>query len=239
VDRSTGILVAVEGASGAGKTTAIAAAARTTGWAVVPEAYRRLRPMPSLEFRSATQLLRLERRLLEEDARRYSEARRRTRSGTTVLADTGFLGPLTYSWGLVTAGAAPASVLGLLVDRARTLSDRGTWGLADVYIYLDAPPAVRAARARSDPLGHPPHLAARHETIGAAERRFYFERFAPLLGRRFRRRSGAGAVARVAARVVSAAREVPGPRLDPGSIDSVLALFARGKPAPSRSRGNR
>ncbi|MGC2360584.1 MAG: AAA family ATPase [Thermoplasmata archaeon] len=239
MDQSRGTLVAVEGASAAGKTTAVAAAAKATGWTVVSEAYRRLRPVPSLEFRSPTDLLRLERKLLDEDARRYSEARRRTESGATVLADTGFFGPLTYSWGLVAAGAASPPVLRSLVDRARTLADRGKWGLADLYIYLDAPPAVRAARARSDPLGHPPLLAARHEKVGVTERRFYLERFAPLLGRRFRRLSGADRAARVAERVVDTVGEAPGPAANQGSIEAVLALFTPGEPAPRPARGNR
>jgi len=65
-----GKIVAVEGASAAGKTTALAAVAEATGWTVVPEAYRRITPTPSLQFHSAAELLDLERRLLEEDARR-------------------------------------------------------------------------------------------------------------------------------------------------------------------------
>jgi hypothetical protein len=232
-------VVAVEGASAAGKTTATETAARKRGWTVVPEAYRRLVPTPSLDYRSPAGLLRLERSLLEEDARRFAEARARARAGATVLADTGFLGPLTYTWALLRTGAAPPSVLASLVEFAHALHDRGAWGLADAYVYLDTPPALRSARARSDRAGHPATVAARHAAVGALERQFSRERFAPLLGSRFRWVTGRGPVALVAGRVQDAVERFEGPSLRPGPVAAVLALFEGRRRGTPPSRGNR
>ena len=107
---SRGRLVALEGGSASGKSTLVTAAARTFGWRPLAEAFDRLDPAPSLDFDSPRELLRLEATLLAEEVRRYHEARRLTERGATVLADTGFLGPLTYTLGLVERGRAPASV---------------------------------------------------------------------------------------------------------------------------------
>lgn len=236
---SSGIVVAVEGASAAGKTTAAESAARAMGWLVIPEAYRRLRPPPSLTYRSRLELVHLERTLLEEDARRFSEARARARSGATVLADTGFLGPLTYTWALIDMGAAPPSTLPPLLALARTLRSRGEWGLADAYLYLDTPPPDRSARARADRAGHPSNLAARHATVGALERRFYRERFAPLFGPRFEWVVGGGPPALVAERLRDAVDAVSGSPLSAARVDAVLALFEDPGPGWAPGRGNR
>lgn len=232
-----GRVVALEGASAAGKTTAVEAVVRTTGWTGLPEAYRRITPPPSLEFASSAELLDLEARLLREDARRYSEARSEARRGETVLADTGFLGPLTYTSALVSMGVAPGTVLAPLVDLARRLAGRGAWGLADAYIYLDTPASVRSARTRADRSGPPADLARRHREVGDLEHRFYRERFAPLLGPRFVSVSGDGSGPVVARRVVDAARSTeasapPGPL-----VDAVLALFGKRDGLSHRSRG--
>jgi hypothetical protein len=232
-------VVAVEGASAAGKTTAVVAVARATGWTVVPEAYRRLSPPPSLRFDSAAELLDLEERLLREDSRRYSEARSRARGGETVIADTGFLGPLTYTWALIAEGAVSGSVLAPLRDLCRGLGDRGEWGLADAYVYLDTSSRIRAARTRADPAGPPSTLARRHRQVGDRERDFYLGRFAPLLGTRFRSVRGDGVPSAVARRVMDAVRELETlpPPGDP--VDAVLALFEEGEVPPRRARGNR
>jgi hypothetical protein len=236
---SSGRVVAVEGASAAGKTTAIETATREAGWAVVAEAYRRLDPPPSLEFDTVEQLVELECALLEEEARRYSEARDRAGGGATVVADTGFLGPLSYTWGLIEIGAAPRSALSPVMDVARSLHARSLWGIADAVVYLDTPPTVRSARARSDPTGHPPNLASRHARVGEVERRFYGERFAPLLGSRFRTVSGVGPAPLVARRLTKAIRAVVETHSSDGSTEAVLALFDGATGAPAPSRGNR
>lgn len=231
--------MAVEGASAAGKTTALTTLAGSTGWTVLPEAYRRLVPTPSLTFDAPGELVALEERLLAEDSRRYVEARARERAGETVIADTGFLGPLTYPWALVELGAVPASVLDPLRALARRIADRGEWGLADAYIYLDTPASVRTGRAATDPTGHPAPLAPRHRAVGELERRFYRERFAPGFGQRFRWVPGDGPATLVAGRVVEAVRRaLEGPR-GGASVDAVLALFAASGGPPPPSRGNR
>jgi hypothetical protein len=239
VDVTAGRIIAVDGASGAGKTTAVEAVARATGWTLLAEGYRRLTPPPSLAFSSPRQLVALEQRLLREEARRYSEARARARDGSTVIADTGFLGPLTYTDGLVSLGAAPRTVLPPILALARRLAARGSWGLADEHLYLETPASVRAARIRRDPVGHPPEFVRRHREVGHFERRFYRERFAPLVGPRFRTVSGAGPRAIVARRLARAAtRADPGPPRE-AMAGAVLALFPAGDPAARRARGNR
>jgi hypothetical protein len=234
-----GRLIAIEGPSGAGKTTATETAARRSGWTLLPEAYRRLTPTPALDFRSPAELVELERRLLEEDARRYTEARTVTRSGATVLADTGFLGPITYTWALVHLGAAPESALLPLLELARTLHSRGAWDLADAYVYLDTPLSELRARTRADPAGHPVALASRHAAVGAIERRLYLEQVAPRWGARFRVVSGDGPAEAVAGRVLDAAAAAVVPVPDAGSVEAVLALFEGSERPSTPSRGNR
>ncbi|MCI4338925.1 MAG: AAA family ATPase [Thermoplasmata archaeon] len=236
---SPGRVIAVDGASAAGKTRAVVAVARSTGWSALREGYRRLSHAPSLGFTSSRELLALEQRLLREEARRFSEARAQARDGITVIADSGFLGPLTYTEGLVALGAAPRSVLASLLALARRLEHRGTWGLADAYVFVDTPASVRDARTRADPRGHPPEFARRHREVGNLERRFYRERFAPLLGSRFRSVSGVGAPAVVARRVARAARDRGTPSPERGLAEAVLALFPASDGPVDPSRGNR
>lgn len=213
----------------------IGAVARTTGWLALPEAHARLRPPPSLDFGSAEELLRLEQALLEEDFRRYARAREHARSGATVLADTGFLGPLTYTAGLVTLGRAPARVLDSLVASARSVGGRGAWGFADAYIYLETAAAVRSRRTLADPGAHPAGLAARHEQVGELEQEWYRTAFAPRFGGRFRWVRGDDPVSDVAEQVIAAVGAFAAVPPTPPSIDSVLALFEGGAPR----RGNR
>jgi hypothetical protein len=234
-----GRVIAVEGASAAGKTTAVARAAARVGAAVVPEAYRRLEPPPSLEFATEEELVRLEETLLAEDARRFAEARRLARAGRTVLADTGFLGPLTYTAGLVELRVASPRTLRDLIGRARALAARRAWGPGDGTVYLATSPHAQYARARADPSGHPARLVARHMAVGAIERRLYRERFAPLAGRRFREVSGDGARATVADRLATAVRSVAAADGRAPSPARVLAALG-GTGAPvRRGRGNR
>jgi hypothetical protein len=206
-----GRVVAVEGPSAAGKSRAVREVAPALGAAPLAEAYDRLTPRPPLRWDSPEALLRLERRLLAEEARRYREARELAVAGALVIADTGFLGPLTYTQALVAHGWAPARVLVRLVEDARTLASEGRWGLPDAWVYLRTSPAERQRRAALDPRGHPASLRRRHERVGASELRFYRERVAPAFGIRFRFVSGTGAPGEVAARVRRAvARGVAG-----------------------------
>jgi hypothetical protein len=234
-----GFLLALEGASAAGKTTVASAVARTTGATVLPEAYRRLVPAPSLEFRSSEELLGLERTLLAEEVLRYAEASDRIHAGESVIADTGFLGPLTYTFALVRDGRIPSSVLATLVAESRSLGARGELGFADAYVYLDASPGVRAERARSDPAGAPPQVAARHRELGTLERAFYFSHFAPLWGGRFRVVGADGTAPEVAAEIV---RALPGLVESPPAtvrFEDVLGALTEAASLPEPPRGNR
>ncbi|HLM70972.1 MAG TPA: hypothetical protein VK423_06295 [Thermoplasmata archaeon] len=183
---AAGRLIAIEGRSAAGKTTLVRAAARTFGWRPLAEAFDRLDPAPSLEYESSAELLLLEATLLAEEVRRYREARQACARGETVLADTWFLGPVTYTRGLVELGRAPASV-GRTVERsARSLLQRGALGLPDLTVYLDTTPRERARRARADRQRHPAALFPRHEAVGEVERTYFEDSFPASLPDRFR-----------------------------------------------------
>jgi AAA domain len=196
-----GWLVAVEGPSGAGKTSAVHALARRTGRPMLAEAVDRIRPTPRLTWSSDEELLRLEGRLLAEDAARYREGRRVARTGATVLADTGFLGPLTYSAGLIRERLAPSELLGTLLRTAGEWARERRWGLPDAVLYVQTPDATRERRARSDPAGHPPSLQLRHQRVAAVEFEIYRTVVRRALGPRLRFVSGEGTEEEVATRL--------------------------------------
>lgn len=181
-----GRLVAVEGASAAGKTTLVRSAARALGWEPLPEAYDRLDPAPSLEFASQRELLRIEATLLAEEARRYRWARRCCAGGRTVLADTGFLGPVTYTVGLVALGRVPTAAGRSVVGNARSLLRRNSLGIPDLTVYLGTTAAERRRRAEADRLHHPASLDSRHEAVARVERRFFETALPRALPNRFR-----------------------------------------------------
>jgi len=207
--RGRPIVVAVEGASGAGKSTVVARAADRFGWVPLAEAYDRLDPRPRLDVRSDAALARLERTLLDEEARRFDVARALCAGGSTVIADTGFLGPLTYSAGLVALGGLRPARLADLLRRADRLRRDGRWGMADLVVVLSTSPRVRAARQRRDPIRHPPALAARHESVGRIEEAFYRARLGAERPGYVRSIAAGGSISRVIAavgRAVGAAR---------------------------------
>jgi len=200
----SGWLVAVEGPSASGKSRTVREMSRRLGATEIHEAYDRVRPRLSLSWTTVPQLLRLEQRLLREDARRYREGRRLAATGATVLTDTGFLGPLTYTAGLVRLGLAPRLVLNQLLGTAREWCEEGRWGLPDAILYLRTPLAERRRRAEGDPRRHPAPLRARHQAVAAYEQRFYRTVVRPELGERFRSVSGTGTPNEVVARLVDA-----------------------------------
>ena len=169
------LTIALEGISGVGKTSLARAVARKTGWPWVPEAWARLRPRPSLTFRSRKGLLDLERTLAREEFRRFRAARRLQARVGPVLLDTGLSGPLTYAAGLVSVLGGPDVRWELLGEFSRALA-LGAWGVPDLTVYLDAPPSVVATRARSDRGAHPFHLVDRHLRVGAFERSLFVDR---------------------------------------------------------------
>lgn len=224
--RRRGRIIALEGPSGAGKTTITRVAARAFGWVPLKEAFERLEPPPSLRFRTSKELLSLETSLLAEEARRYRVAVERRRAGQTVVADTGFLGPLTYTAGLVTLGAAPPRVF----EQLRSLLERGESsgriGLPDQIAYLDVPGRARRSRSSRDPRGHPKEFAARHEAVGREERTFYRSLARGPLSGRVHFVSGTGPPETVAERVRAAVASPGGPPSTGATLDDLLARLA-------------
>ena len=231
-------IVAVEGPSAAGKSSVVARLAATEGWLPLAEATDRLGAAVDLRYRSFAELARLERRLLDEEAVRWATARAWVRRGRTVVADTGFLGPLTYTRGLVAAGLAPARVLGPLLRRARSMANRRAWGLPDLTVYLVAAEATRRRRARADRTRHPADLDARHATVAPWEAEFYRTVGTSIDRGRVRTVRAEGPVEEVARRVVRAARgRVPRSAPD-ARLDRLLAALARpALPERPRPRG--
>lgn len=222
-----GRVIAIEGPSGAGKTTLVRTAARSFGWTALPEAFDRLARPPNLRFRTAEELLTIERALLNEERRRAREANGRSRRGETVIADTGFLGPLTYTAGLVVLGWAPKTSL-RAVRRFVKRSPRSAFlTLPDLIVYLDVPAATRRRRASRDAARHPADLRRRHETVGRVERRFYRDLAGEgAAGRvRFLRASTSARV--VAARVQTLARAIPEERSPPANLSVLLDRLER------------
>lgn len=239
-----GPIVAIEGPSAAGKSEAARRVALRSGAHRLDEAVERIRPVPSLRFASPGELLTLERILLAEESRRYRSALRTALAGGTVIADTGFLGPLTYTLGLVVLGLAPKSVLDQLLRDAASLGRRGGWGLPDAIVYLDTPAAERLRRAARDPRGHPRSLRARHEAVGRVERTLYRTVLAPELGLRFHLVAGRGepdAVANRLAAIAAQCRPRASSDRDASRVLGLIASFASDSLAPSlpRRRGNR
>ncbi|MFZ0698899.1 MAG: hypothetical protein WAN74_01720 [Thermoplasmata archaeon] len=199
---STGAIVAVEGPSAAGKSAVASAAGALRAGATLPEAYVRLGRRVPLEYRSSTQLVRIERRLLREDVRRWHEARRVAGRGRTVYLDTGVLGTLTYTWGLVELGRAGPAALDAILGSVDRAVRAGRIGLPDRTAFIDTPPALRRRRARRSPEGHPARSDDLHARVGRLERSLWLDRWARLLGDRLVRIDGSESMARIAHRLV-------------------------------------
>lgn len=205
-----------------GKSTTARLLRERRGWGTLPEACARLRPPPSLEFGSPSELIALEEELLAEECRRYREARRRCRRGESVVADTGFLGPLTYTAGLVALGRSPRSVLRTIRRAVEVRFVRGELGWPDGTIYLDLEPSGLRRRTANDPLGHPESLAERHRAVARFERRFFLRSLARRWPERvvlLRASASPEAVARRADAIASGF-----PRFEPSLEETVAAL---------------
>jgi hypothetical protein len=234
------LIVALEGPSGAGKTTVARAAGRAFGWEVLPEAFDRLAPARSLVFAGPAELLAIERDLLADERRRYRRALAVRRGGRTVLADTGFFGPVTYTAGLVALGLAPRRVLEQLIEEADRTEGSGPLGVADAIVYLDVPEPALRRRVANDPVGHPGALASRHLAVHRFERTLYRERFHEALAGRVAIVPGSDAPEAVARRVGVAVRRLSLDRSPRGArravldqIRSAVATFGRGRQAVS------
>jgi thymidylate kinase len=230
-----GVVVALEGPSGVGKSALAERLARASGWRWLREAYDRLSPRPSLGFANPEELLALERRLLREDARRFREARRAAERGARVLADTDFLGPLAYTRGLADAGIETGKTLPTLRALALRASRAGAWGFADLYVYLDAPERTVAQRTVRAESTHPSSWRARHRRVGRRERAFWLRELAELLPGRVIRLDARGSLGRLATRFERRVR----PRIrrlrpiPPAGARRVLARFGPRRPDPA------
>ena len=228
-----GRLVAVEGGSASGKTTLVRVAGRTLGWRPLPEAFDRLDPAPSLEFDSARALLELEAALLSEEVRRYREARELCERGATVLADTGFLGPLTYTRGLVDLGLAPPAAYRRLAAEGRSLVQHGNLGIPDLTVYLRTTSTERSRRARRSIGRHPASVFPRHDAVGAVEQRFFGTEFPAVVPGRFRSLRANVPPATLGRRLRSIVEE--GPETPSTPTDALAVLDALRLPSAGRT----
>ena len=233
-----GRLVALEGRSGVGKSTTVRLLSDRLGWRAVPEAISRLDPPPSLVFRSSAELVRIEEALLDEERRRYREATRRCRRGEDVVADTAFLGPLTYTAGLVARGWAPPAVLARIHRVVRDRLLRRELGWPDGIVYLDLPTSELRRRSSHDRLGHPEPLAARHRSVGRFERQFYLRVLSRRWPSRFVRVPTFASPEAVVERVNGIAREFPRSEPPIGQGTEIVDLLGPGT-GTSRARAAR
>ena len=220
-------IVAVEGISGAGKSTLVARAA-AHGWTALAEAYDRLDPPPDLTVPTVADLARTERALLAEEGRRWVAARAIAATGRPVVADTGFLGPLTYTAALVALGQAPPALARSLARTTGARAARGAWGVPDAIVFLDCRPTTRARRVDRDPVRHPPALARRHEAVGRVEERFYRHELPALLPGRVHRLAADAGPDRVVAGFLRIVRAVRPAATSPAAVRRLLAPLARG-----------
>jgi thymidylate kinase len=224
------LTIAIEGSSGAGKTTLARALAVRTGWPVVDEAWLRVRPRPSLTFRSPRSLLRLETTLLREESRRYEFGERLRRSGRSVILDTGVLGPLTYLEGLGRTWGVEWDVRGQLprVGKNRL-------GLSDVHIYLDAPPGLAARRVRRTPETHPAAWRQRHADVGRCEREFWTQTAPQLAPGHLWKLRANGSPEELTERVVRRLRSSPLPKVRPVEDRRILEYLRPPVPGADRA----
>jgi len=237
-----GVVVAVEGIAGAGKSTIVARASARFGWVPLAEAYDRLDPRPRIGVRTAAALERVERCLLAEEERRYVQARALSARGVTVVADTGFFGPLTYAAGLAALGELPVAVVRRLVARARRGAAAGRWGAPDAVVYLETAAATRRRRRAADPTRHPPRLMARHERVGSFEARFFTATLAAALpGRvhRLRADRAVGPIVGDLGRTVRRLRPLDGAAAAPRLLDLLWAGVRSDGRSPRTLGGNR
>jgi predicted kinase len=179
-------IIALEGASGTGKSRAARELAdQLPNALLLAEAYERLRPTPKLDAPTRPELLALERRLLREELHRWREAVEARDAGRSVVADTGFLGPVSYAWGLAQLDPSRNVAPRLRTAALRAVRNRAL-GMPDLTVWLGSSATTRARRTARDPSGHPASWRARHEAVGQREMWLWRERWAPLLGRRFR-----------------------------------------------------
>ena len=140
-------MLAIEGVSHVGKSTLARGLAKEWGSPAITEAYDRLGADRTLAFRSDLELRQIELELAQEDLQRMRDATTTSNEGPGVILDTDFLGPLSYTRGLVQLGMARPETFDWLLRRYEQELARQRWRPADYYLYLDAPPALLRRRA--------------------------------------------------------------------------------------------
>jgi thymidylate kinase len=219
-------ILALEGPSGVGKSAVAARLAPLLGATIVPEAYDRLGRSFSLTFHGRDELADLERQLVREDGRRWTDAVEMRGRGTLVLLDTGTFAPLAYSWGLREGVDGALDVVLELARTVRRMVASGKWGLPDLTVYIDVPDSVARARARLDPVGHPPETADRHAAVGRWERLLYGREFPRVLPGRFLSVAGEGTPGEIALGIQERLERMgPLPPATPREADLLLRLF--------------
>ncbi len=231
-----GRIVALEGESAVGKSTVAALLARRVDGALLAEAYDRLRPSPSLSFRNDRELFVLETALLREEVRRYRAARALALRGLTVVADTGFLGPLSYTAGLVVLGRCAPATYARLLRAATPLLRAGSLGVADLTVLLTAPRAVLARRAARDPGRHPAEFRERHRAVGRLERSQFLGELARAFPGRVVRVSATGEPERTVGRIEKRLAGLTVLREPAGRVSALLAAW---RPAPPSGTARR
>jgi thymidylate kinase len=239
---SGGRIVALEGISGVGKSRLAGRLADALpGSVLVREAYDRIWPHPSLAVPDAPELLRIERTLLREEMRRYRESLRARRDHRWVFADTGFLGPLTYSMGLgeLDRGGAVARSIRRAMVRA---AEHGTLGAPDLTFRLEAPLSTLRRRATADPTHHPEIWRERHLLVGEREQRLWSGPIGSVFGPRCVPLRAGGEGELVVGRIVRilARPDLPGPlsRREGGRL-LAAALRALGPRSATVKKGGR
>jgi hypothetical protein len=155
--------------------------ARVLGADLLPEAFDRLLPHPSLSFSGPAELERLERRLLREEVDRFRIAERARRQGRTVVLDTGFLGPLTYTAVLARNDERYRPVLERVAREVEQLVRAGSLGVPSIVLYLDLDERSVARRAARAPRSHPIEWRERHRAVAAGERRLWTREYPGIL----------------------------------------------------------
>jgi thymidylate kinase len=236
-------LLAIEGPSGAGKSSVSRALGDRLGATVLPEAFERLDPRPSLEFATVEELRRLELRLLEAEMARCREANALRSKGSPVILDTGPWGPLTYAWGLRETVATRWDVVPDVVAKAREHAGLDRFPLPELTVYLDVPESLAGARAGADPAGHPAPLRERHRRVARFERILYERLFPELLPARFLSVAGEASPSEIARSLADRLERMgPLPTSTEAEADRLLDAFAGASsaspptdPAPRRS----